>query len=123
NRHPRRKQNLPRRPPKNNRPPAQTLKFFAAIFTCFALIGTGLAQLPALNSSLSTRSVSGQFQVGGPVTHTHPRLISQLTSGGDFVQLNPSLLIVSCERIKQLLWRKLTDKPVWHGRIYLELRT
>ena len=98
------------------------MKKIAALLALFVLFRVVGAQVTAPDPSLTTRSFSGQFFVRAPGAPTDLALASQLTATGSHIQLNPALLAVSAERIKQLLWRKLADKPVWRGRIHLELR-
>jgi len=97
------------------------MKYFAPLLILLALLGTTRAQMPAQEPAVVTRSYSGQFLVRTPGTPTDTRLATQLIADGNYVQLDPSLLVVSSERIKQLLWRKLADKPTWRGSIYLDL--
>jgi len=87
-----------------------------------ALLGVSEAQTPPPGVNFSTRSYSGQFVVHAPRAGTDAALIARLTADPNYLQLDPSLLVVSCERIKQLLWRRLDDKPAWRGKIFLNLR-
>lgn len=75
--------------------------------------------LPNINV---TRSVSGQFIVAknepasiSPVQFIHP--------DSNSIRLDPALLAVSAERIKQSLWRKIgiDAQTPWRGRILLAL--
>ena len=89
-----------------------------AILLAGALLSGADAQL-ALPEAASARSRSGQF-----VIHAAPGQsisISKLANDRNFVRLDAALLTVSCERIKQLLWRELGVTSPWRGRIYLEL--
>ena len=96
------------------------MKTFATLALLLALLGDVVAQTPEEN--LNTRSFSGQFIVHAPRWPADAALASQLTAGGNYIQLNAALLTVSCERIKQMMWRKLGDKPSWRGRVHLDLR-
>lgn len=96
------------------------MKIPATLAILLALLGGAGAQ-PA-GENLSTRSHSGQFVVRAPNRPADAILAARLTAGGNYIQLDSSLLTVSCERIKVLLWRKLADKPSWRGRILLDLR-
>ena len=82
------------------------MKNLAILAILFAMLGGVMAQ-----SGLSTRSYSGQFLVRAPAFPADPTLVTKLTAGGDYVQLDAALLVVSCERIKQLLWRRLEGTP------------
>ena len=97
-------------------------KIAPILVVLLALLGVAGAQTVLPEPNLNTRSYSGQFFVRASAIPTDPRLASQLTAGGNYVQLDPALLVVSVERIKELLWRKLAAKPAWRGRIYLDLR-
>ncbi len=69
----------------------------------------------------STRSVSGQFIAGGPVQFSRLARLPRVAADTNFVRLEPALLAVSAERIKDSLYRRLeikTDTP-WRGQIYL----
>jgi hypothetical protein len=71
----------------------------------------------------STRSISGQFIVNGtsqfsPLANS-PRIITD----ANLVRLEPALLAVTAERIKDSLWHRLeisADTP-WRGQIFLAL--
>ena len=68
-----------------------------------------------------TRSISGQFIV---YAHRKFRTLAHLASVAadtNFVRLEPALLAVSAERIKESLWHQLEIKPgtPWRGQIYL----
>jgi hypothetical protein len=66
----------------------------------------------------STRSLSGQFIVTGAAQTRLPPV-----TGTNLVRLEPALLAVSAERIKDSLWRELgvETKTPWTGQIYLML--
>ena len=50
-----------------------------------------------------------------------PTELSSLATNQDFVELEPTLATVSCERIKQMLVRELNVTAPWRGTIYLVL--
>ena len=50
-----------------------------------------------------------------------PPALSSLATNQDFVELEPTLATVSCERIKQMLLRELNVTAPWRGNIYLVL--
>jgi len=68
----------------------------------------------------AARSFSGQF-----VVRAEPGLTGSgkttTTTNRDFVQLQPTLVTVSCERIKQLLCHELSTPNTWQGKIYIFL--
>jgi hypothetical protein len=98
------------------------MKKIVLIAVVAALLGNSEAQTALSGVNFSTHSYSGQFVVHAPGAGSDATLISRLTADPNYIQLDPSLLVVSCERIKQLLWRRLDDKPSWCGKIFLNLR-
>ena len=71
--------------------------------------------------NLATRSLSGQFVIRADrpsVPGTAPR---NLETNRTLIRLDPSLLSVSCERIKQNLWRDLNAAAPWQGTIAVVL--
>jgi len=85
------------------------------------LLGGLAGAQPQLSDLQSVRSFSGQFIAYAPRSVTlSPTLLSMATNG-TFVQLEPTLATVSCERIKQLLLRELNVASPWRGTIYLVL--
>lgn len=89
-----------------------TILFCALLFPLFAR-----AQFSPPGNN-STRSLSGQFIVTGAAQTRLPPV-----TGTNLVRLEPALLAVSAERIKEFLWRELgvESKTPWSGRIYLML--
>jgi hypothetical protein len=70
------------------------------------------------------RSISGQFLIAGS-TENSPLANSRITvADTNLVRLEPALLTVSAERLKQSLWRALDFKPnpPWRSQIFLVLR-
>lgn len=93
-------------------------KFARAVILVGTLAFTAGAQL-APHDSVSARSVSGQFIVYSA---------DQNLPGPDFpndarlLKLEPSLVTVSCERIKQALASELGPNGPWRGKIFVSLR-
>lgn len=80
----------------------------------------GVSGLPA--DLVSARSQSGQFVVyAGPASGSLPPVLALAKNEG-FVQLEPRLVAVSCERMKQILLRELGATAPWRGTIYVVLR-
>lgn len=81
------------------------------------------AQVPfnPVNQALA-RSVSGQFIVHGGRTSAVRSSGSGMANDGKLLQLEPSYVAVSCERIKQALAEQLGDSGGWRGKIYLALQ-
>ena len=79
---------------------------------------------PSLPDPAATRSsLSGQFVVITPNPASSPGQPPLTVTNTEFVRLNPALLAVSAERIKQPIWRQLgiSSMTPWRGRIFLAL--
>jgi hypothetical protein len=68
-----------------------------------------------------SRSFSGQFVIQSAPPRLGSPLSGFLDSDTNFIRLDPTLLTVSCERIKQILWRELGIVGSWKGKIFLRL--
>jgi hypothetical protein len=104
---------------------ASTRQRFNAFALLFALLfpAVVVAQTPLLDAAVTRRSASGQFIVIGAnpaPPSTRPALA---ITNAEWVRLEPSLLAVSAERVKQSLWRALgiDSMAPWRGRIFLAL--
>lgn len=64
------------------------------------------------------RSVSGQFVVS-PQAHSISRFY---TGSENSIPLDPAVLAVSAERIKQVLWRRLEVSGAHKGKVFLRVR-
>ena len=112
------------------------MKTFVRILVLSAVPIAGFAQAPAGDSgvslsgmrsfmdqlrSQSTSSRSGQFTV---IARTPPAAVlpPALTKDSRLIALDPRLLTVSCERIKQSLYQVLGAGDSWRGKITLYLR-
>lgn len=97
------------------------MKSVAVTLLLFALSGAAGAQF-APQEAVSVRSMSGQFIVGssamGPVEYA----LSSLAADANSISLEPSLVVVSCERIKQAVWSELGVSGQWSGKIIISLR-
>jgi hypothetical protein len=92
-----------------------------AVAVCLgALRGSAGVQLPP-SDLLSARSFSGQFIAYANRTAASPPALLSVATSQDFVQLEPTLATVSCERIKHLLLRELGVTAPWRGTIYVVL--
>ena len=91
-----------------------------ALFGAFC--GNAPAQLSLPDVNL-TRSVSGQFVVTDARSGPRVSPLAAALTSADFVRLEPAVLAVSAERIKQALWRELgVDAATpWRGKIFLTL--
>ena len=85
-----------------------------------ALVQTSLAQvLPA--GTIRARSASGQFTIYALPAAPTRVWISNYESNEKYARLAPTLLPVSCERVKQILWRTLGETGPWRGGIFVVL--
>lgn len=71
---------------------------------------------------IPTRSLSGQFRVEGSYTPDRLPPFSPPAANSNFVRLDPALLPVSCERIKNLLWTQIGITGPWSAKVHLALR-
>ena len=102
-----------------------TLKHFNVAtwwIAALCLAAAARAQLP-LPGATTFSSVSGQFVVGGANTASPLFRPPMAASDTAFVRLEPALLAVSAERVKQAVWRQLgiDASAPWRGRILLAL--
>jgi hypothetical protein len=67
------------------------------------------------------RSISGQFIVYAAPQFSQLARSASVAADTSFVRLEPALLVISAERIKDSLWRRLEIKPgiPWRGQVYL----
>jgi hypothetical protein len=85
-----------------------------------AFVQTVFSQgLPA--GTFRTKSASAQFTICALPSATPASWISNFETNQDYARLVGTLLPVSCERIKQLLWRQLGESGPWRGRIFVVL--
>ena len=70
---------------------------------------------------LLSRSFSGQFVIISTPAAARSPVASLLENDTNYVRLHPTLLPVSCDRIKQLVWRQLNTTAQWRGKIFLRL--
>ena len=77
----------------------------------------------SLPDKILARSISGQFIVAGAQQISALAGSPAVVTNTDFVRLEPALLAVSAERIKQSLWRELDIEPnaPQGGEIFLAL--
>ena len=78
-----------------------------------------LSEMHRNNPGLA-RSVSGQFIVHGG--RVDPTASSGLIKNGKLLQLEPSYVVVSCERIKHAVTEELGESGLWRGKIYISLQ-
>jgi hypothetical protein len=71
--------------------------------------------------AIQARSHSGQFVIQALPDPGTPQELVELESNPNFIQLDPKLLPISCERIKQVVWRELGATAPWSGKIFFGL--
>ena len=98
-----------------------TLRLALCALAASAWILNAQAQLASAPGVFVSRSVSGQFIIQSARSSFGSPLVSLLENDPNFVRLDPMTLTVSCERIKQILWRELGAKPTWSGKIFVRL--
>jgi hypothetical protein len=91
------------------------------VFIVFPAVVRAQTSLPDTSGTRS--SVSGQFVVIGANPGQPSARLTVAAANADFVRLDPALLAVSAERVKQSLSRGLGIDPMtpWRGRIFLAL--
>jgi hypothetical protein len=88
------------------------------MMVCWGLIaGSARAQFLPPNS-LTASSRSGQFMVQA-ASSAEPDPILAANQG--LIHLEPALLAISAERIKQNLWQELEANQPWRGKIFITL--
>lgn len=88
-----------------------------------AIFATALAALMSANAQVPpgtavVRSISGQFFVSSRSVAISAHSL-QLSVEPDVITLEPALVAVSCERIKQELLRELGMRDQWQGKIFV----
>ena len=81
------------------------------------------AQTPLMDATATRSSVSGQFIVISAKPGSPPVHPLDAATNAELVRLEPALLAVSAERVKQPIWRRLgiDSMTPWRGRIFLAL--
>jgi hypothetical protein len=97
------------------------LRDFGCATALFVMLRANASAELALPDMNATRSVSGQFIVTGGRSASSLASAPAVATNADFVRLEPALLAMSAERIKQTLWRDLGVNPAapWCGKIFL----
>jgi hypothetical protein len=95
------------------------MKAVAIIAGTLAVLSAAHAQWPPNTAMVG--SASGQFFVGARSMSVSPRSID-LARAPDMIMLEPALLAVSCERVKQALLHELDMQDQWQGKIFVVLR-
>ncbi|MCS7337020.1 MAG: hypothetical protein NZ739_02110 [Verrucomicrobiae bacterium] len=97
------------------------LRWATILLCCAPLVGAcAMPGLPA-TGMVAVRSSSGQFVVYGSQTQGQPAARLTAALGTNLVRLEPALVAVSCERIKQALLWQLGAPDNWRDKFYIVL--
>lgn len=103
--------------------PATRIVVLGVWFALALLTPRARAEFPLANIA-SASSVSGQFLVTAPQNAFSPlSYLPEVATNQELLRLEPALLAVSADRIRDSLLRKLGVNPAaqWSGKIYLTL--
>lgn len=102
---------------------SQAVRRFIIVFGLVALTHlAGMAGEPAAPPEIKpTRSITGQFIILRPDRPPLLNVPKSIATATNLVRLEPALLAVSAERIKELVWHQLEIKGQWRGQVYLVL--
>ena len=103
------------------RAPFSTLLICVYLCSSVVVFHNGLAASIPPSNLISARSESGQFIVYAGRSSGSLPPVMELGKNEGFVQLQPYLTAVSCERIRQMLLRELGTSAPWRGTIYVVL--
>jgi hypothetical protein len=81
----------------------------------------GVNAQPLQTTATSARSASGQFMVTGapPALFQSPVIVG---TNASLIGVQPSLVAISCERVKQAVWRELGYQGQWQNPALIALR-
>lgn len=82
------------------------------------LVGSVTAQAKPV-ASQTIQSQSGQFVISVPARNESNPLAAVLRTNRQWIEVEPALLVVSCERAKQAVVRQLGVTAPWRGRIHV----
>ncbi len=99
----------------------KSLRRALAIVLLFGMLGRPALSQAQLQQPRSVRSVSGQFTVNDGRSRPASPLALRASTNANFLKLEPPLVTVSCERIKQALFRQLDAPDIWKGKIFVVL--
>jgi hypothetical protein len=101
----------------------ESLTASALLFSALFFPAIARAQVSLPDAAATRSSVSGQFIVIGANPAPPSDRPTLAVTNSEFVRLEPALLAVSAERVKQSLWRALGIDTMtqWRGRIFLAL--
>jgi hypothetical protein len=92
-----------------------------AIISGYLIAFMASAASDSVDPARTIRSSSGQFIVNGAVLELPPSAPS--ATNQQLLELDPNLLAVSCERIKQVLLSELGVADLWRGRIHVGINS
>ena len=102
------------------------IKWGSCVVACLIFLGLQPSARAdfSMPGMLSANSASGQFLVTSTTVASQLSSISEIATNDLFVRLEPALLAVSAERLRDLLMEKLglDSRAPWTGKIYLVIR-
>ncbi len=113
--------NQPRQPIASSDPVTGTAGALSPASLVVLVLLFALPGMAGGSGPLSVESRSGQFIVSGFTILGGPRPLQNATGELRYVRLEPSLLAVSCERVKHGLLQTLGVNDQWRGRIYVRI--
>jgi hypothetical protein len=97
------------------------MKIITTLAGTLAVLATAQAQWKPPAAMTVIGSASGQFFVSARNSYSSPHSID-LGMTPNMITLQPALMAVSCERIKQELLHELDMRDQWQGKIFVVLR-
>lgn len=94
------------------------MKTLTAFASLMAAVGVSAQTFPT--AATTARSMTGQFYVTA-LSKTGARPSSISATNADLIRLEPTLVAVSCERIKQTVWRELEFRGSWQHKAAIVL--
>jgi hypothetical protein len=73
-------------------------------------------------AATSAWSVSGQFLVIAPPPSGKVQTKVTVTTNADWIRIEPTLVAISAERVKQAVWRELGVTGLWRQKVTIALR-
>lgn len=97
--------------------PAHAFCLGAILLAWLACSGWGQLAAPRNSTNMVTmRSTSQQF-----IVHGTPLANPKAATADGSVRMDPSLLVVTCERVRQAVLRELDAPDVWRGKIHVTI--
>jgi hypothetical protein len=93
------------------------------VLVCALFLSLSARAQSSAPGEISLTSISGQFIVSGALEISPLARLTSISENTNLLRLQPALLVVAAERIKESLWHALEigAKSPWSGSIYLML--